>query len=139
MHFVDDENLIAVADGRHAEAGDDHLADLVDLRVGGGVDLEDVDVASLCDLDARVADTARIRRGTLLAVQRARENARGGGLADAARPREDERLRDTLRADRVTKRLGHAALADHVIETLRAPLARENLIRQWSCSLKSGV
>ena len=60
VDLVDDEDLVAVADRRDAEPGDDDLADLVDLRVGGGVDLEDVDVAALGDLDARVADAARI-------------------------------------------------------------------------------
>ena len=56
VDFVDDEDLVAIADRRDAEAGDDDVADLVDLRVGRGVDLEDVDVAALRDLDAGVAD-----------------------------------------------------------------------------------
>ena len=60
VDFVDDEDLVAVADRRDAEAGDDDVADLVDLGVGGGVDLEDVHVAALGDLDAGVADAARI-------------------------------------------------------------------------------
>ena len=60
MDFVDDEDLVAIADRRDAEAGDDDVADLVDLGVGGGVDLEDVHVAALRDLDAGVADAARI-------------------------------------------------------------------------------
>ncbi len=55
MDFVDDEDLVAVADRHDAEAGDDHLADVVDAGVRGGVDLEDVDVAAFGDLDARVA------------------------------------------------------------------------------------
>ena len=62
MDFVDDEDLVAVADRHDAEAGDDHFADVVDLGVRRGVDLEDVDVAPLGDLDAGVAVAARIRR-----------------------------------------------------------------------------
>ena len=64
------------------------------LGVGRGVDLEDVDVAALGDFDARVADAARIGRRALHAIERARQNARGRRLADAAGPGEDERLRD---------------------------------------------
>ena len=45
-----------------AEPGDDHLADVVDPRVRGGVDLEDVDVAPFGDLDARVAHRRTDRR-----------------------------------------------------------------------------
>ena len=73
------------------------LADLVDLRVGGGVDLEDVDVAALGDLDAGVADAARIGGRPLTQFSAARQDARGRRLADAARAGEDERLRDALR------------------------------------------
>ena len=106
---------------------DDDLADLVDLGVGGGVDLEDVHVAPVGDLDAGVAGAARIGGRALLAVQRARQDARRRGLADAARAGEDERLRDPLRADGVAQRLRDAALPDDVIEPLRAPFASENL------------
>ena len=86
MNLVDDEDLVAVADGRHPEAGDDHVADLVDAGVGRGVNLEHVHVAALRDLDAGVALAARVAGGALLAVETSREDARGGGLANAARP-----------------------------------------------------
>ena len=128
MDLVDDENLVAVADRRHAETGDDDLADLVDLRVRGGVDLEHVDVAPFGNLDAGVADAAGISGRPFLAVQRAREDPGGRRLPDAAWPREDERLRDPAGGDRVAKRFGDAALADHVVESLRAPLAGEDLV-----------
>ena len=55
VDFVDDEDLVAIADRRDRQPGDDDLADVVDPGVAGGVDLEDVDVAPLRDLDARVA------------------------------------------------------------------------------------
>ena len=69
---------------------------VVDLRVGGRVDLEDVHVAALGDLDARLARAARLgrRAGAGHAVEAAREDARRRRLADAARAGEDERLRD---------------------------------------------
>ena len=128
MDLVDDEDLVAVAHRRHAEAGDDDVADLVDLRVGGGVDLEDVHVAPFGDLDAGVAGAAGIGGRPLLAVQAARQDARRRRLADAARAGEDERLRDALRRDGVAQRLRDAALADDVIEALRTPFAGENLV-----------
>ena len=127
MDFVDDENLVAVANRRDAQAGDDDVANLVDLCVGGGVDLEHVHVAALSDLDARVADAARIGRRSMDAVQPARQDAGGRGLPDTARAGEDKRLRDALGGDRVAQRLRDAALADDVIEPLRTPLAGENL------------
>ena len=134
MDFVDDEDLVAVADRRDAEAGDDDVADLVDLRVGGGVDFEHVHVAALGNLDARVADAARVRRRSLDAVQPARQDARGRRLADAARTREDERLRDAVGGNRVLQRLRDAALADDVIEPLRTPLAGNDLEGgHWQC------
>ena len=70
---------------------------------------------------------ARIGGRALLAVQRARQDARRRGLADAARAGEDERLRDPLRADGVAQRLGDAALPDDVIEPLGSPFASEDL------------
>ena len=104
VHLVDDEHLVAVAHGRDRQPGDDHLADVVDAGVAGGVDLEDVDVAPLRDLDAGVALAARIGRRPLHAVQRPRQDARGRGLADAARAGEDERLRDPAAGQRVAQR-----------------------------------
>ena len=112
----------------HAEAFDDDRAHLVDLGVGGGVDLDHVHVAPLGDLDAGVALAAGIGGRPLFTVEPAREDARGRRLADAARAGEHERLGDTSGRDRVTQRLRDAALADHVVEPLGTPLAGEDLV-----------
>ncbi len=128
MDFVDDEDLVAVAGGRDAEAGDDNLADLVDLGVGRGVDLEHVHVAPLGDFDAGVADAAGVRGRPLVAVQSACEDAGGRRLADAARAGKHERLGDAPGGDGVAQRLRDAALADHVLEPLRTPFARQDLV-----------
>ena len=128
VHLVDDEDLVAVAHRDDRQPRDDHLANVVDLGVGGGVDLEHVDVAALGDLAAGVAFAARVGRRSLDAVQGPGENARRRRLADAARPREHEGLGDPLAGDGVAQGLGDAALADDVIEPLRPPLAGENLI-----------
>ena len=128
MHFVDEEHLVAVAGRRDGEAFDDHLAHVVDPGVGGGVDLEDVDVAAFGDLDAGVADAARRRRRALGAVERPGQDARGGGLAAAARPGEDERLGDALALQGVAQGAGDGLLAQHVVERLGPPFPRERLV-----------
>ena len=139
VHFVDDEDLVAVAHRRHAEAGDDDLADLVDLRVGGGVDLEHVHVAPFGDLDAGVADAAGIGGRALFAVEAPRQDARRGGLADAARAGEHEGLGDAAAGDGVAQRLRDGALADHVFEALGPPLPGENLVRHRCVRVRRDV
>ena len=98
-----------------------------------GVDLDHVHVAAVGDLEAGVAVAAGVGGRPLLAVQRARQDPRRGGLADAARAGEDERLRDALGGDRVAQRLRDAALADDVIEPLRPPFAGEDLVGHMEC------
>ena len=95
VHLVDDEHLVAVAHRGDRQALDDHLADVVDAGVGGGVDLEHVDVAPLGDLDARIA---RRRRDRPSAPSRSSAPAPGCArvvvLPHAARAGKHERLRD---------------------------------------------
>ena len=129
VHFVDDEDLVAIAGRGDAEPLDDHFADVVDTGVRRGVELDHVDVAALGDLDAGIARAARVGGRPGLAVERAREDAGGGRLADAAGSREDERLGDAPALDGVAQRLRHAHLADDIVEALGTPLASEHLIR----------
>ena len=128
MHLVDQEHLVAVAGRGDRQPLDDHLADVVDAGVGGGVDLEHVDVAALGDLRARLAHAARRRRGPLHAVQGPGEDAGGGGLAAAARPGEDERLGQALALEGIAQGAGDRGLAQDVVERLGPPLPRERLV-----------
>ena len=128
MDLVDDEDLVPVAHRHDAEAFDDDLADLLDLRVGGRVDLEDVDVAPLRNLDAGVALAAWIGRRPLHAVQGARQDARGRRLADAAGSGEHESLREPVAGQRVAERTRHRLLPDDIVEALRPPLPRHHLV-----------
>ena len=128
MNFVDDENLVAVPHGHDRQPVDDHLAHVVDAGMRRGVDLHDVDVAPFGNLAAGVAHPAGIGRRPLVAAQRARQNPRRRRLADAARTRKHERLRNPPALDGVGQRTRHSRLADDVIELLRAPLAGENLV-----------
>ena len=76
-------------------------------------------------------DAARIGGRPVHAVQRARQDARRRRLADAARPGEHERLREPAARQRVPQRPRHRLLADDVVELLRPPLARDDLVGHW--------
>ena len=102
VDFVDDEDLVAVAHRHDAEAGDDHLADVVDAGVGRGVDLEDVDVAPFGDLDARVAHAARIGAS---APSRSSAPAPGCAPSSSCRRRAARRRRTPARAARSSSAL----------------------------------
>ena len=63
-----------------------------------------------------------------LVVERAREDARGRGLADAAHAGQDAGLRDAAGLERVRDRAHHRLLADQVVEGGRAVFARQHAI-----------
>ena len=130
MHFIDDEDLCAVSDRADAEMIEDHVTDVLNAGVAGGIDFDDVHVAPSGNFDARIALAARLHRGTVDAVKAPGQDARGRGFPDAARAGEDERLRDPLGGNRVAQRLRDPALADDVIEPLRPPLPRQDLVGQ---------
>ena len=71
---------------------------------------------------------ARIGRRPVHAVQRPRQDARRRRLADAARSGEHERLREPAARQRVAQRPRHRLLSDDVVELLRPPLARDDLV-----------
>ena len=118
MDFVDDEDLEAALD-RAMRDGLHQVAHLVDLGVRGAVDFEDVESRALADLLAVGAGVARLGRRALLAVEGLGEQPRRGGLADAARPGEEEGVRHAARGDGGLQGTGHVILPDHVREALR--------------------
>ena len=122
MDLVDDEDLVAVAGRRDGEPGDHHLADVIDTRMAGRVDLEDVEVPPLRDLHAGIADAARLRRGPLHTVQRLRENPRRRRLTGATRAGKHERMRDAAAGNCIAQRARHGLLADDLVKPLRTPL-----------------
>src|SRR3989441_13329186 len=89
VDLVDDEDLEAALE-RQVRGRLHQVAHLVDLGVRGAVDLEDVEGRALADLLAVRAGVARLRRRAPLAVEGLGEQPRRGGLADAARPGEEE-------------------------------------------------
>jgi hypothetical protein len=122
MDFVEDHHLVAVA-GRAVLQALGQLADLLDLGVGGGVDLDDVEVPAAGDLDAGGALVAGIGRRPPFTVEGLGEDAGGGGLADAADPGEEIGLSDPPLAQRVAQSGHDRLLADETGEVLGAPLA----------------
>ena len=61
-------------------------------------------------------------------VQRAGENPRGGGFADAAHAGQNPGLRDPAGFERVRNRTDHGILADEIVETGGAVFSRQYAI-----------
>ncbi|SPY09637.1 Uncharacterised protein [Neisseria gonorrhoeae] len=85
MHFVDDIDFV-FAGGRRVLGVFQDFADVVDACVGGGVDFEQVDIASGIDLGAALAHAARFAVLRIFAVEAFGKDAGDGGFAHAARP-----------------------------------------------------
>ena len=133
VHFVEDIDFVAGADRRIADGVVD-LAHVVDAVVGCGVHLDDVEMAAFHDrlavqaehrhLDGRPGNGA-VRQ---FVIERAGQNARRRGLADAAHAGEDPGLRDAAGLERVRDRAHHGVLADQVVEGRRPVFARQHAI-----------
>ncbi len=124
VHFVDQVDLVAATRG-HVLRVLDQFAHVVDAGVGRGVDFQQIDVAAGVDRQAGLAFAARIGAGAALAIERLGEDARDGGLADAAGAGEQECVVDATGFQRIGQRTDHVFLPDQFGETLGAPLAGE--------------
>ncbi|SJN39695.1 Putative NADH dehydrogenase/NAD(P)H nitroreductase SCO5049 [Micrococcus luteus Mu201] len=124
VRLVDDEDLVAVPDrgerGPFAQA-----AGVLHTAVRGRVDLQHVQRARPAggQVPARVALAARRGRGALGAVQAAREDAGGRGLAAAARAGEEVGVVHAVLRQCGAQRDRDMVLPDHVLETVRAVAA----------------
>ena len=120
VHLVDDEDAVLAGRGGVAD-GLDQLAHVVDAGAARGVDLLHVGRGAARRSRGTAAHSPQgVVRRALLAVQAAREDAREGGLADAARARQQDRVGHARRADRVAQRRRDVRLARHLVEALRA-------------------
>src|SRR5262245_39245029 len=106
MTLIYDVDLPAAAQGAVGGVGDE-FAGVVDAGVGGGVDLDDVGV--LAAHDGLVGLLAAAGQGL-------GEDARGGGLADAAGAGEEVGVRDATRIYGILERPRDRLLADDFIE-----------------------
>ena len=130
VHFVDDVDLVAGL-GRGIAHAVQQLAHLVDLAARGRVQLEDIEVSALEDgpampsLDRQVCQV-RLMDGLALIVEGPGQQARRGGLADAADAGEHEGVGDTPRSECVGQGPDHALLTDQVFEGLRPVLSSDD-------------
>src|SRR5262245_54630184 len=127
MHLVDEIDLVAAA-RRGVLDVVEKVPRFGDFRARRRVDLDQVDEAALVDLAAGRALAARDGRDAALAVERLREHARHRRLADAARPREEERVMQAAAVERVDEGAHDVLLTGDVAELPGPPLARENEI-----------
>ena len=86
VHLVEDVHL-RPAGRRHHRAAHE-AAHVIDLVVGRGIELEEVEAVAGLHGDARIALTARFTVAEVLTVERFRQDAGRGRLTRAARPRE---------------------------------------------------
>ena len=125
VDLVDDVDLVAAADGRVVNAADDLLADVVDTRTRGRVELEHVRVLACGDELALLAGAVGQVTCAALAHERLRQNARHGGLAGSARSAEEVRVAHLALENRALEGLDHVFLADDLFERLWAVLRVE--------------
>ena len=126
--LVDDVDLVAAVH-RSEEGAFSQVPGVLDTAVAGGVDLDHVDAArpAARQVLAGTADPAGRGRGALFAVQAARQDAGGGGLAAAARPGEQVGVVDAVVVQGPHQGHGDVVLADHLGERIRAvtPVERQ--------------
>ena len=127
VHLVDEVHLVT-ATGRRVLHVLEQLAGLLDLGARRGIDLDQVDEATRVEFLAAAALPARLGANARLAVECLGEDARDGGLADAARTREEVGVVQAALLERVDQRLDHVLLADQFGEAARAPLAGQDLV-----------
>src|SRR5690348_17398886 len=127
MRFVENHNFVASAD-RGVAHHFAQFADLVNAAIGSGVDFEHIERIAGSDRAAEIALVARSGRGAFHAIKALGENARGSRFSHAARAGENVCVREAVLANGVFQRLHHVALSDDLLETLRAPFARDDLI-----------
>ncbi len=121
VRLVDDVDLVAALD-RREERPLPQVARVVDTTVRGRVDLDHVDAAgpTARQVGARLAHAARLGDRALLAVDRACQDPRAGGLAAPAWAGEQIGVVHPVVAQRVAQRCRDMVLPDHLGKRLRA-------------------
>ena len=127
VHLVDDVYLVAPARRRELHAPDDLLADVLHAGAARGIQLVDVRVLAGGDHLAILAGAVGLGGRPLLAQKRLGQKARRGGLAGAARAREQVGVAHLVLGDGVFDGALDVLLTDHVLEDLRSVLAIECL------------
>ena len=125
MYLVDDEERVASHLRQDAHLLDEG-ADVVHRVVRGGIQLVDVERASLVEGAARFALVAGLRAVGIQAVDRLGEDTRTGGLTHATRPAEEVGVRQLTTLDGVFQRRGDALLSHYRFECRGAVFSCRN-------------
>ena len=104
VHFVDEVDLVAAARGRVLHVLE-QLARVIDLGARRGVDFDEVDEAALVDLLAGAHLPQGVAVTPVSQLRHFGEDARDGGLADAARAGEQEGVMHAALRQRIAQRL----------------------------------
>ena len=127
VHFVDQVDL-GLAARRQVLGVVDQVAHVVHAGVAGGVDFQQVHVASGVNVAAGRALAAGFGAGAALAVERLGEDAGDGGLAHAAGAGEQEGVVDLAGLQRIAQRTHHVLLPHQFGEAPRAPFSGKDQI-----------
>ena len=127
VDFVDHVDLVAARRRRVGRAFQ-QVHHLVHAAIRRRVHFDVIHVAAGIDFRARAAFAAGCGGDARFAVQGLGQNARDGGLADAARAGEQVGVVQPTAGQRVSQRLDHVFLPDKGFERTRTPFAGQNLI-----------
>ena len=141
VDLVEDIDLVAGDVGLVVGAVD-QLANIVDAGMGSGVHLDHVEMPALEDGAAMSALLAHVEGRPFdagaLVVQRAGDQPRRRGLADAAHAGEHVGLGDAARGERIAERPDHGLLADQLVEGSRPIFPGERGVALWRRSGSGG-
>ena len=132
VHFVDEVDLESPP-RRTVLHVLQQLAGVIHLGARGGVHLDQIDEAAFINFCARGALATGHGRHTLFAIQALGKDAGNGGLADAARTGEQERMMQAIFIQRVDQGTLYMLLTDQLREQARSPSAREDHITHIGC------
>jgi hypothetical protein len=104
------------------------VANIFDTIVARSVDLDHIQIASLGDLLAHVANSAGLRCGAVHAIERLRQDAGGRGFSNAARADKKIGLSQAACIDGVLKCPRDMILPDNLGEGLGTILAGKNSV-----------
>ena len=122
VHLIDDINLIFTGTWRVRRLVA-QVADVIHAVVGCRIHLHHIEDAAVVDAPADLALTAGVTALRMQAVDRLGKNFGTGGLARAAHAGKQVSVTHAVCSDLVFQRGNDGTLTNHVLKTLRPPLA----------------
>ena len=135
VHFVNDVNLVFGRNGKMKHVFTDFTC-LVHLRMGRGVDFNDIHIRFVRDGFAGGTFAAGLAVNRTFAVERLGENSRRCGFADSARPHKQICMCNMPCPDGIFQCSCDMLLSDHVGKSLRTPFSGCYLIRHFRLPVK---